>query len=155
LAGSITAVDLSTETMDIARSRPSNAGVVFRVADAYAPSTLGRTFEAAFAGFWFSHVTIGRRAEFLGGLSSVLKPGSRVVLLDNRFVEGSSTPIADRDDEGNTFQSRPLADGTRHRVLKNFPTEVELCELAAQAGAVSAQFKQWQYFWAFEYLVAP
>jgi len=43
--------------------------------------------------------------------------------MDNRYVDGSSTPISERDADGNTYQRRRLADGSDNRVLKNFPTE--------------------------------
>ena len=49
------------------------------------------------------------------------------MFLDNNYVEGSSTPIARRDSDGNTFQKRTLEDGAEFEVLKNFPTGTELC----------------------------
>ena len=55
-------------------------------------------------------------------------------MLDNRYVEGSSTPVTERDADGNGYQLRKLADGSTHRVLKNFPTEAELEALAADLG---------------------
>ena len=39
-------------------------------------------------------------------------------MIDNRYVEGSSTPIIRRDRFGNTYQERVLRDGTRHEVLR-------------------------------------
>lgn len=39
-----------------------------------------------------------------------------VVVLDNRFVPGSSTQLSDTDSKGNTYQLRHLADGSEHRV---------------------------------------
>jgi hypothetical protein len=56
-----------------------------------------------------------------------------VVFLDNRFVPGSSTPIAESDAEGNTYQVRTLADGSTHRVLKNFPDRDALMAIVAPA----------------------
>ena len=38
-----------------------------------------------------------------------------MVFIDNRYVEGSSTPISARDDEGDTYQDRTLEDGARFR----------------------------------------
>src|SRR5437660_514116 len=46
--------------------------------------------------------------------------------MDNLYVDGSSTPDAERDAEGKTYQLRRLSDGTENRVLKNFPTEQDL-----------------------------
>ena len=47
-------------------------------------------------------------------------------MLDNQYVLGSSTPISRTDAEGNTYQTRPLKDGSSHEVLKNFPTHAQL-----------------------------
>ena len=126
-AQSIVAVDASAETLAVAAEKPWPAGRVrFCVADAYAlPDELG-LFDAAFAGFWWSHVPRRERSRFLEALDRRLLPGARIALLDNLLVEGSSTPIAHRDADGNTYQVRRLDDGSEHTVLKNFPAEEEL-----------------------------
>ena len=124
----------------------------FEVGDAYAlPRQRGCS--AAFAGFWFSHVEIERRREFLAGLNAALVPGARVVMLDNLFVEGSSSPIAERDGAGNAYQSRKLRDGSSHRVLKNFPGEAELRALVDEGLGVAPAYRRWRHYWAFEYRV--
>jgi SAM-dependent methyltransferase len=152
VARQVTGLDAAPQTMEIARQRVRGLNVEFVVGDAYVPPrSLG--FDAAFCGFWFSHVPRVRQREFLLGLNAALRPGSRVVMLDNRYVEGSSTPVSERDADGNTYQARKLADGSAHRVLKNFPTEQELRSLVADLGT-SAAFTSWHYYWAFEYLVA-
>jgi demethylmenaquinone methyltransferase/2-methoxy-6-polyprenyl-1,4-benzoquinol methylase len=76
--------------------------------------------------FWWSHIPRERIRDFLASLHERLEPGARVILMDNRFVEGSSTPISEIDAQGNTYQLRRLGDGAGIRVLKNFPTEAEL-----------------------------
>jgi ubiquinone/menaquinone biosynthesis C-methylase UbiE len=153
-AASIVAIDTAPETLSIARDRVPSGNVRFLVGDAYELSRLVDGFDAAFAGFWFSHIPKARRREFLVGLNSVLGPGAKVVLLDNRYVEGSSSPVAARDPDGNTYQTRRLSDGSTHQILKNFPCEDELREAAAGLTEV-AVFRSWQFFWAFEYVVAP
>jgi len=153
LAARILAVDAAPETMAIAKGRVPQDKVRFEVGDAYELPRHAEKFDAAFAGFWFSHVPKQRQRAFLAGLHALLRPGARVVLLDNRFVEGSSSPISERDDSGDTYQTRKLADGSTHRVLKNFPAEQELKALVAESGR-DARLTHWQYYWAFEYLVA-
>ena len=149
-ADRIVGIDASAETLALARSRVSAAKATFAVGDAYRlPASLGR-FGAAFAGFWFSHIAKARRREFLAGLAARLAPGAKVVLLDNRFVAGSSTPIDEADADGNTYQLRRLEDGSRHRVLKNFPSEAELRESIAGFGERPV-LTTWQHYWAFQY----
>ena len=150
-AAHIVAIDTSPETMRIAEGRVPAEKVRFLVGDAYnLPPHLGK-FGAAFAGFWFSHVPKAQRRAFLRGLHALLKPGAKVVLLDNRYVEGSSSPIVETDSEGNTYQARSLTDGSMHRVLKNFPCEEELQSSLAGIGS-GGTMATWQYFWAFEYV---
>ena len=153
VASHVLALDTAAETIDIANTRVPAGKVDFLVGDAYAlPGRLGQ-FDAAFAGFWFSHVPKARRREFLRGLATRLEPGATVVFLDNRYVEGSSSPVSARNTEGNTFQTRRLSDGSSHEVLKNFPDEAELLELAAGVGERPV-FTSWQYYWALEYVAA-
>ena len=117
------ATDLNPETLAIAGTKPMPACVEQRVADAWTLAEVGNErFDAAFAGFWWSHVPLQRLAHWLETLHARLEPGARVVMLDNHFVAGSSTPISRRDADGNTWQQRPLDDGSTHEVLKNFPT---------------------------------
>jgi 2-polyprenyl-3-methyl-5-hydroxy-6-metoxy-1,4-benzoquinol methylase len=147
VAASVTATDLAEEPMQIARSKTYDAMPQFNIADAYAlPASLGR-FDAALAVFWWSHVPHQRIAEFLGSLHARLEPGARVVLMDNRYVEGSSTPISEIDGEGNAYQMRRLGDGAQVRVLKNFPTEAELRESLPR----SLELEQLGYYWLAEY----
>jgi ubiquinone/menaquinone biosynthesis C-methylase UbiE len=150
LASFVLAVDAAQETMNIAETRVARGKVEFLVADAYASPLRHPRLEAGFAGFWFSHVPKSRVREFLTNFNASLMPGAKVVLLDNRFVEGSSSPISEQDEEGNTYQSRYLSSGVKHRVLKNFPDETEL-RAAVEGIGTNVKYKTWSYFWAFEY----
>jgi demethylmenaquinone methyltransferase/2-methoxy-6-polyprenyl-1,4-benzoquinol methylase len=133
--------------MSIARSKTYPKMPSFAIADAYAlPAALGR-FDAALAVFWWSHVPRERIDEFLASLHGRLEPGARVVLMDNRYVEGSSTPISEIDARGNTYQQRRLADGSQVRVLKNFPSEAELRACLPSSVAVELL----EYYWVAEY----
>lgn len=126
VAKGVLAIDAAPQTLEIARQRVMAGEVRFAVGDAYDLAATDPRPQSAFAGFWFSHIPRSRIPEFLAGLHRALVPGARVVFLDNRFVEGSSTPVSERDEEGNTYQLRRLDDGSTHRVLKNFPTQLEL-----------------------------
>jgi len=150
-AACIVATDAAEEPMRIAMSKDyAQANVRFEIADAYAlGDALGR-FNGALAVFWWSHVPLGRIDRFLASLHQRLEAGARVLLMDNRYVDGSSTPIAERDAEGNTYQWRTLSDGSENRVLKNFPTEADLrASLAPHAGTFA--FEALEYYWLVEY----
>ena len=156
LARRVLALDAAPETLRIASNRVTAAHVQFDVGDAYAlPSRRGSVqgFTAGFAGFWLSHVPKQRVQEFLRGLGAALEPGAKVVLMDNLYVEGSSTPISERDGDdeaGNTYQVRTLQNGSSHRVLKNFPSEAEL-RSAVVGLASELRYTTWQHFWALEF----
>lgn len=146
-AASITALDAADETLEIARAKRYPEGKVdFRRGDAYQLPDFGRTHDAAFAGFWWSHVPLARLDAFLDGLTRAVAPGSVLAFLDNRYVEGSSTPISRRDGEGNTYQQRTLDDGSSHEVLKNFPGLEELRQRAAVRGH-DVSVEEFEYYW--------
>jgi len=149
-ARSILAVDAAPETLRIAAARVDQPGVAFVVGDAYRLPDAGSLHDAAFAGFWISHVPRARMVEFIDNLHARVAPGAKIVFLDNRFVAGSSTPIAERDADGNTYQTRVLEDGSRHRVLKNFLTREDL-ESSLEGRASAIRWHEWKHYWAVEY----
>jgi ubiquinone/menaquinone biosynthesis C-methylase UbiE len=151
VARKITAIDINPETLAIARSKqlPENR-VSFDVGDVQCLSPSYEAFTGAFAGFWWSHLRRGSRGAFLESLHRALSPGAIVVALDNLYVEGSSTPVSHTDADGNSYQCRELADGTKHTVLKNFPTEAELvADIEGYATAV--EYTALEYYWALKY----
>ena len=151
-ADSVLATDYSEEPLAIAKSKTYRKGnVSFARADAYALPDWENKFSACYAGFWWSHVPLGRIEAFLKGLGKALEPGARVAFMDNRYVEGSSTPISRKDAEGNTYQTRRLADGSSHEVLKNFPTRQEL---RARLGN-ELRYVEYEYYWVASYRIMP
>lgn len=126
-AASVTATDINEAVLDVARARRAwPPSVVFAVADALAPQAIGGDFDAAFAGFFWSHVPLAAIDSFLEGLMLRLLPGSPVAFVDNRLVPGSVHPVARRDEQGNTYQQRQMEDGRSWEVLKNFPEPGEV-----------------------------
>jgi len=72
------------------------------------------------------------------------------VLMDNRYVDGSSTPLVEHDAAGNSYQLRRLAEGSENRVLKNFPSEAQLrADLAPHARSLG--YWALEYYWLAEY----
>ena len=147
-AESVLAMDFNEETLEIARTKayPRN-NVRFQQGDAYALPQFPHRFSGCFAGFWWSHVPLGRINAFLRGLVDRLENDATLVFHDNRYVEGNSTPLSRKDAEGNTYQTRRLRDGSSHEVLKNYPTRQEL-EARFAPYAASLRFIEYDYYWA-------
>jgi ubiquinone/menaquinone biosynthesis C-methylase UbiE len=146
-ARKVHACDINDSVLEIAREKPIAPGKVdFFKADAITLEGVPRGCDAAFAGFWWSHVKKSGIGQFVSNLSGVLAPGSVVAILDNTYAEGSSTPVSRRDAEGNTYQMRNLANGEAYEVLKNFPTAGELREAVASV-AREARLESLQYYW--------
>jgi ubiquinone/menaquinone biosynthesis C-methylase UbiE len=153
-AAQVVATDAAEEPMRVAQSKDYDGrDVRFELADAYAlGAALGR-FDAGLAVFWWSHIPLSSIQKFLGSFHGRLERGARVVLMDNLYVDGSSTPIAERDAQGDTYQLRRLADGSENRVLKNFPSEKDL-RTAISPYARAFSYEALGYYWLAEYELA-
>ncbi|MDB5863265.1 MAG: hypothetical protein JWO70_1071 [Betaproteobacteria bacterium] len=150
----IAAIDINPRTLEIARSKNYPYGrVSLDVADVHHLPGRYRDFTGAFAGFWWSHLLRADRRPFIESLHRALGAGAVVVILDNRYVEGSSTPVSRVDADGNSFQSRRLADGSEYSVLKNFPTQAELVAELGGSGT-GIEYTALDYYWVLKYEVA-
>ena len=146
-ARKVHACDINESVLEIAADKPIAKGrVEFFKADAVSLEGVPSGCDAAFAGFWWSHVKKSGIAQFVSNLADRLEPGARVVVLDNQFAEGSSTPISRHDPEGNTYQMRHLASGEQYEVLKNFPSSADLAE-AVRPVAREAHLETLTYYW--------
>jgi len=149
-AAGVLATDINEEVLAIARSKFYPEGHVhFSIADACALDAIAGDFDAVFAGFWWSHLDRRELPRFLAGVRRRFPDRTRALFLDNRYVEGSSTPLAETDAAGNTWQLRRLDDGSTHRVLKNFPDAAELVA-AARPFAKTVQVTELPYYWTLE-----
>jgi ubiquinone/menaquinone biosynthesis C-methylase UbiE len=143
----VLATDQNEAVLELAREkRLPPAKVTFLRADAYMLDGLPKNLTAIFAGFWLSHVPRQEVKKFLQSIATFLPDGSPIVFIDNRFVEGSSSPISYMDVHGNTYQIRKLLDGSSHRVLKNFPTTHELLGMT-EAHFDNVAVVEFEYFW--------
>lgn len=146
---SIRATDINQEVLEVAQAKPYSCPVEFEAIDLYGLPVPAMSFDLVVGGFIWSHIPVQQIPRFLSQLNIQLRPGGRILILDNRYVEGSNTPIAFTDEQGNTFQDRRLQDGSLHRVLKNFPTEDRMRQLLAPIGT-AIQWYEWEYYWAVE-----
>ncbi|AZP10662.1 class I SAM-dependent methyltransferase [Undibacterium parvum] len=147
-AQSVVATDINQSMLDIAATKkyPSDR-VQFGLADVFAlPASTQGQYSACFAGFFWSHVKREEQADVLAQFSRAAGKGSFLVMIDNNYVEGSSTVIARTDLEGNTHQFRMQEDGARVEVVKNFPTDSFLRKRIGLAARDIRIFRN-QYFW--------
>jgi SAM-dependent methyltransferase len=139
--------DINEAVLEIAREKPVPPGkATYFKADAVTLENVPPGCNAAFAGFWWSHVKKSEIAQFVANLAARLEPGSVVGILDNQFAEWSSSPLTRTDAEGNTYQMRKLANGEAFEVLKNFPTPAELAD-AVRPVAREAHLEALTYYW--------
>ncbi|HWV99656.1 MAG TPA: methyltransferase domain-containing protein [Candidatus Acidoferrum sp.] len=151
-ASAVFATDINEEVLAIARSKASDSRKVqFHRQDAYALPALSQRFTGGLAAFWWSHVPRSRLHGFLRDFHRIFSPGARVVFIDNVYVEGSSTPISRTEESGDTYQIRKLNDGSKHEVLKNFPTEAEL-RAAVDGLAAGVRVEFLRYYWILSYV---
>ncbi len=145
-ASKIHATDINESVLEIARYKDYPLeNVQFSQADLYEIQPKPPA-DALFGGFIWSHIKLEELARFIDKVNALVCPGGSVVFMDNRFVEGSSTPIAEQDAKGNTYQKRSLKNGASFLVLKNFP-ERETLEAALAGKALNFQYIPLRFFW--------
>lgn len=150
----VTGVDLVPEVLAIASASldaETEQRVDLTIGDVFELDRIAGEFDAAFVGFLMSHVARGERFRFLRGLHHRILQGSGVMLVDNRYVEGSNWPIIRTDDEGNTYQRRRLESGEEYEVLKNFLSPAEVRESVEEAGGREVGVEELRYYWCATY----
>ena len=149
-ARNILATDINDAVIDIARSKnyPLD-NVEFRNADIFDLED-SAVYENLFGGFIWSHIKIQELDRFIDIANGLVKKAGTIVFMDNNYVEGSSLPITDKDEFGNTYQMRKLEDGSTHKVLKNFPAE-DLIRQTLHDKAVNIELIRLQYYWILQY----
>jgi demethylmenaquinone methyltransferase/2-methoxy-6-polyprenyl-1,4-benzoquinol methylase len=147
VAKSITATDSSPAVLAIASRRDLGPHVSFVGADAYELAGIGRDFNAAMGHLWWSHVPIRRRRDCLQSWVSHLRPGSRLLMIDQNYVRGFSIPGCRQSESGDRYEWRSLADGSVHEILKNYPSDEELGE-ALDGFCDDVEIMRLHYFWA-------
>jgi SAM-dependent methyltransferase len=149
-AKSIVATDASAKLLDMARKKEyGKCRMTFLQSDAYSLPGISAFFSAGFHGFWWSHIPVQEISRFLQSFHGRLQDHACIIMIDNKYVEGSSTPIYRTDEYGNTYQIRELRDGSKYEVLKNFPSPEDI---RAQVENVSMlRVTELQYYWMAEY----
>ncbi len=150
-ANSILATDMNEEMLEVARAKdyPIDKVQILR-ADAFDLASVPGNFTGVFAGFLWSHIPLSQIERFLRNLHKRVGQRKLVVFVDNNYVEGSNHPLVRRDAEGNTFQVRRLSNGETYEVLKNFPSEQQICGYL-EPNSESIRFHNLKYYWGVSY----
>lgn len=147
-AQSVLATDISEAMLNVAREHGEGLeNVQYRVVDALnLPTDLGK-FTAIFAGFLWSHFKKEEQDAFIAGLRARIGSNALLVLIDDEYVEGASPTVARTDAQGNTWAQFVDAEGRRHELPKNYPTD---SALRKRLGTAVREIKigRWDSCWA-------
>ncbi|MBI2612800.1 methyltransferase domain-containing protein [Candidatus Kaiserbacteria bacterium] len=148
-AKSITATDVNEAVIDLARKKQYPEGkVTFRVADMYALGDMP-LHDALFGGFIFSHILKQDYDKFLDAINGYVRPGGSVVLMDNNRTL-TPRPADRTDEQGNNYRLRTLEDGSKHEIVKNYPTQEELRSVLRNR-STGMDFKNMEHYWILTY----
>lgn len=150
-ADSVLATDASAAMLDLARMHGEDLdNVEYRLVDALAlPDDIGSgedKFTAVFmAGLW-SRLTRDQQEALLLSLKKRLGKDVLLVVFDDAYVETESATIARTDLQGNTHEFQLDADGNRHELVKNYPTDSYLRKRLDKVGR-EIKIARWEFYW--------
>jgi ubiquinone/menaquinone biosynthesis C-methylase UbiE len=135
-ADHVTALDSSAEVLEINRGKLQPDNVTYVVADIFAWQPQIQ-YDAAFMGFWLSHVPPVRFDSFLDGVAAALRPGGKIFLVDSLpTLSGTAKDQAAALKNHQTLQqssatdestlTRRLNDGREFQIIKVFYQPDEL-----------------------------
>jgi SAM-dependent methyltransferase len=124
-AKAVTATDYNSETLEIAAKRLLGPHVNLLTADAHCLPHFETRYDAGMAHLWWSHVERERLKPFLSHFASRLGSGAILLMIDQLYVEGSSSPISREDACGNQYTIRRLKNGSTFEIIKNYPAPGE------------------------------
>jgi SAM-dependent methyltransferase len=113
-ADHLVATDASPEMLALNAAKVGNPTIEYRVVDAFALAA-SHDFDAAFFGFFLSHVPPSQFEAFWAVLDGLLAPGGRVFLVDEGVHGMWEEDWVDRDAG---VVRRTLTDGRTHRAVK-------------------------------------
>ena len=128
----LTAIDASTEVIEINRARVGADNVAYVQADLFAWRPV-RRYDAIFFSFWLSHVPEQRFARFWEVVAAGLVPGGAVYLIDSAFDPTSTAKDHVLPGREAGIVTRKLNDGREFRIVKVF---YEPAALAAKLDAL-------------------
>ena len=147
----VLATDASEAMLDLARMHGEDLdNVEYRLVDALAlPDDLGGDedrFTAVFMAGLCSRLTRDQQEALLLSLKRRLGKDVLLVVFDDAYVETESATIARTDLQGNTHEFQLDADGNRHELVKNYPTDSYLRKRLDKVGR-EIKIARWEFYW--------
>jgi demethylmenaquinone methyltransferase/2-methoxy-6-polyprenyl-1,4-benzoquinol methylase len=128
-ARSVLATDINENVLEIAQAKSyPRDNVTFELMDAYTTPDPIRTYEALVAVDWWSHIPVALIPEFVTNVRQSLRPGGAAVFVDMLRKEALDRMYSHHDEDSNRIEHRSVADGQEFFVVKNFPTEAQMCD---------------------------
>lgn len=133
LGQKITAIDASSEVIEINRSKLGAPNVDYRQLDLFSWEPDGE-YDLVFFSFWLSHVPPTLLDSFLTKVYNSVRPGGQVFIVDSRFSHTSTANNHTLLDDGDIYKTRKLNDGQEFKVIKIFYQPDALKEKLTKVG---------------------
>ena len=109
----------------IAKANRSYENISYNLANMYDIRT-EQKYEGLFEGFIWSHIKLEKINSFLDNTRNLLEKGASIGFIDSNIVANTNhdeKKTVKTDTYGNTYQLRKLKNGTKHLIVKNYPTK--------------------------------
>lgn len=153
-AEAITATDIHPELLALAGKRSLGRHVRLLPADAFALPEFPERFDAGMAHMWWSHVEKQRRQEFLSHFAARLQPQALLLMIDQIYVEGLSSPPERQDEWGNQYTIRTIGTGAIYEIIKNYPSPDDL-KKSLEDVCQDIDIVYMRHFWAVAARIRP
>lgn len=149
MAERVFVLDAAPEMIRVNRQRLAAAGMADRVdyrqVDLFAwrPE---RTYDAAFMGFFLSHVPADRLDPFLAAVAAAVRPEGLIAFVDSRPDPISSSPDQPLPEAENPIMTRRLNDGREFQIVKVYRGAEEMGAAFARHGVAMAVRETARFF---------
>lgn len=151
----VTALDSSSEVLQINRLKTQGHKVTYRIDDIFEwrPE---QSYDGIFMGFWLSHVPPVRLPAFLALIHEALRPGGKIFFVDSLPAPSSTAKdmaqdlakhVAHQQTKG-VVMTRRLGDGREYQIIKVYYQPAELAE-QFQAQGLEATVKHTDTFFLY------
>ena len=120
-ANHVTAVDASSEVIELNAARTKSPAISYVQADIFDWQSENK-FDFIFFSFWLSHVPPERFTSFWNTVETALAPGGRVFLIDSLYKQEGTAKDQTLPGPESTVAKRKLNDGREFEIIKLFYT---------------------------------